>query len=292
MRIVLTGATGFIGGWLLRRLMADHEVICLTRKADGLPSHANVKIVSQDLTKPLETAKLPASVDAIIHMAQSRQFRKFPEEAQDIFDVNVSSTQRLLDYARKVKVGQFILASSGGVCGYPARPALESDPPDLLNHYLTTKYAAETLVQSYSNQFVPLILRYFFVYGEGQRRMFMPSLVERVLHGKAVTVNGQTGVAMNPIHVSDAVEATVRALELDRAEVINVAGPDVTTIMDLARRIGQAAGREPVYQFEAEKGPLAMIASIEKMRLRLGVTPKISLHDGIARVVADVRSTG
>src|SRR5581483_7592008 len=115
---------------------------------------------------------------------------------------NVATTQRLLEYARQAKAKRFVLASSGGVCGYQPRPIVETDPPNLFNYYLATKYAAEVLVQAYSEQLVPVILRYFFVYGEGQRGMFMPSLVERVLQGKAVTVSGQTGVTMNPIHVS------------------------------------------------------------------------------------------
>src|SRR5262249_40821073 len=152
------------------------------------------------------------TVDAILHLAQSREFRKFPDQARDIFMVNTQSTLQLLDYGRKAKCKVFVYASSGGVCGYLSRPIVETDPPQLTNFYLASKYASEGFVSSYSDFFVPVNLRYFFVYGEGQRDMFMPGLVTRVLQGSAVTIAGKTGVAVNPIHVSDAVEATVRAM--------------------------------------------------------------------------------
>jgi len=231
---------------------------------------------------------LPGAADAIIHLAQSRHFRKFPDQARDIFEVNTDSTLQLLEYGRRAKIKSFLLASSGGVCGYQARPILETDPPDLLNFYLASKFAAECLVGAYGEFFATVNLRYFFVYGEGQRDMFMPSLVERVRQGNPVLIHGNSGVAMNPIHVSDAVEATVRALEVERHEVINVAGAERTTVMELAGLIGQLTGKQPVYRYEPDKGPMAMVANIEKMKLKLGVSPKMSLKEGLERLVNDL----
>jgi nucleoside-diphosphate-sugar epimerase len=159
-----------------------------------------------------------------------------------------------------------------------------------MNFYLASKYAAECLVNAYGEYFAAVNLRYYFVYGEGQRDMFMPGLVTRVLQGAPVTVAGKTGVEMSPTHVSDAVEATVRSLELTRQETINVAGSETTTVFDLAELIGRLAGRKPVYQYEADKGPMAMVANIEKMKLKLGVTPKVTLQDGVERIVKDLAS--
>ena len=288
MKIVLTGATGFIGGRLLKRVLAEHEVFCLTRNGDGLPRHPHVHPVQQNLAERMDPDGLPGAADAIIHLAQSRHFRKFPDQARDIFEVNTDSTLQLLEYGRRAKIKSFLLASSGGVCGYQARPILETDPPDLLNFYLASKFAAECLVGAYGEFFATVNLRYFFVYGEGQRDMFMPSLVERVRQGNPVLIHGNSGVAMNPIHVSDAVEATVRALEVERHEVINVAGAERTTVMELAGLIGQLTGKQPVYRYEPDKGPMAMVANIEKMKLKLGVSPKMSLKEGLERLVNDL----
>ena len=292
MNILVTGAGGFLGGQVVRRLMAEHDIFGLVRKEGALPAHPRVHPVVQDLTAPLDRNRLPGSLDAILHLAQSRNFRRFPDQAQDIFQVNTESTQRLLDYGRQARIKTFVLASSGGVCGYKTTPILETDPPEIMNFYLASKYAAECLVQAYGDVFVPVTLRYFFIYGEGQRDMFMPSLIGRVMKGEPVTVAGQRGMGMNPIHVDDAVEATVRALEVPRPEIINVAGAEPTTILDLAELIGATVGRKPAYKFEAEKGPMAMIASIEKMKLKLGVVPKVSLTEGVRRLADDLRRTG
>jgi nucleoside-diphosphate-sugar epimerase len=292
MRILVTGGAGFVGGALVRRLMPEHELFCLVRKDGVLPDHPHVHSILQDLAAPLVADRLPATVDAVVHLAQSRQFRKFPEQAQDIFKVNVDSTAQLLDYGRRAKARTFIFASSGGVCGYQPKPIVETDFPEPNNFYLASKYASECLVNAYSDHFAAVVLRYFFVYGEGQRGMFMPGLVERVLKGEPVLLSGKTGITMNPIYVADAVEATVRALGLTRQETVNVAGAEITTILELAGLIGAITGRTPVYKHEPEKGPMKMVASIEKMKLKLGVAPTVSLKDGLARLVRDLTGAG
>jgi UDP-glucose 4-epimerase len=292
MKILLTGSSGFLGRYVLDELKADHEIFCLVRHPHSIPEHSNVRPLIHDLTRPLEQQRLPSALDAILHLAQSRQFRKFPEQAQDIYKVNTDSTAQLLDYGRMAKIKLFLFASSGGVCGYQPRPILETDPPKLLNFYLASKYAGECLVNAYADHFVAVNLRYFFVYGQGQRDMFMPSLVARVLDGTPVVIAGHSGVTMNPIYVSDAVDATIRALGLQRSETINVAGPDVVSVLDLAQMIGQLTGKIPTYTREPDKGPLAMIADIERMKLKLGLAPRVSIKEGVQLMVNDILGAG
>ena len=288
MRLLITGATGFVGSRLVRKLMSDHELFCVTQRDGALPHHAHVHAIAQNLADPIDPSRLPASMDAIIHLAQSRQFRRFPDQAGDIFAVNTASTAQLLDYGRQAKIRAFLLASSGGVCGYLPRPIVETDPPQPNNFYLASKYAAECLVNAYCDYFATVTLRYFFVYGEGQRDMFMPGLVERVLKGEPVIIFGKTGVTMNPIHVSDAVEATIRAVALERQETFNVAGSETTTVLELAELVGQLTGKKPVYSYQPEKGQMAMVGNIEKMKLKLGVTPRTSIKEGLTRLVNDL----
>ncbi len=256
MNILVTGATGFIGSCLVKRLLSDHVLYCPTRKAGLLPVHPQVHAIELDLADAFDAGRLPASMDAIIHLAQSRHFRRFPDHAKDIFQVNTQSTLQLLEYGRQAKIRVFLCASSGGVCGYQPRPIVETDPPELMNFYLASKYAAECLVNAYSDYFATVNLRYFFVFGEGQRDMFMP------------------------------------ALEVVRQETFNVAGAETTTILDLAELIGSVTGSKPVYSFEPEKGPMAMVANIEKMKLKLGVSPKVSLKEGLDRLVQDLTREG
>ena len=292
MNILVTGATGFIGSRLVNRLMSAHVLYCPARNVGALPDHPHVHGVEQDLAGPIDTSHLPSTMDAIIHLAQSRHFRKFPDQAVDVFKVNTDSTLQWLEYGRRAKIRVFVLASTGGVCGYRPRPILETDPPELINFYLASKYSAECLVNAYGDYFATVVLRYFFVYGEGQRDMFLPGLVARVLQGNPVTISGKTGVVMNPIHVSDVVEATIRALDIARQETFNIAGEETTTIHELAEMIGQLTGMKPVYQFEPDKGPMAMVANIEKMKLKLGISPKVSLKEGLEWLVKDLVNKG
>lgn len=292
MNMLVTGATGFIGSWLLKRLCSEHTLYCPARHISTLPSHSNIHGIEQDLATPIDEARLPSSMDAIIHLAQSKHFRQFPDRAKDIFKVNTESTLQWLEYGRRAKIRTFVLASSGGVCGFQNHPILETDPPDLMNFYLASKYAAECFVNAYADHFTTVNLRYFFVYGEGQRDMFLPSLATRVLTGNPVTLSGQHGIALNPIHVSDAIEATSRALEVTRQETINIAGEESTSIRDLAELVGELSGKKPVYQYDSDKGSLSMVANIEKMKLKLGVSPKVRLREGLERLVKDLVSEG
>src|SRR2546426_11157922 len=128
--------------------MPDHELFCLTQQGGALPHHAHVHAIAQNLAGPIDPSRLPASVDVIIHLAQSRQFRRFPEQAADIFAVNTAATARLLDFARRAGARSFVYASSGGVYGGSETPLSESAALRPGNFYAASKTAAELLVQA------------------------------------------------------------------------------------------------------------------------------------------------
>lgn len=303
MKVLVTGATGFMGRWVIRQLLPAHDVICLSRMFDGLPNDSRLSRIRLDLSTPLDEAKLPESVDAIVHLAQSRHFREFPSEAHDIFSVNTQRTFELLEYGRRAKIHRFVFASSGGVCGFRTQPIRETDPPNPGNFYLSSKYAGECLVNAYRDFFVVANLRYFFVYGEGQRGMFVPGLVQRVLEGRPVSLAGESGLWINPIHVADAAEATVRALDLVSSDTINIGGSEIASIRSLAELIGRLTDVPPIYRYEtptAQTGqwieashhrkfdPPSMVAEIDKMRETLRFNPEMSLEAGVARLVQDL----
>ena len=69
-------------------------------------------LISCDLSSSSDFKKLPKNIDAIIHLAQSRHYRKFPEKALDVFNINISSTAHLLDYALTNNVKYFFILIS------------------------------------------------------------------------------------------------------------------------------------------------------------------------------------
>ncbi|HMI99784.1 MAG TPA: NAD(P)-dependent oxidoreductase [Gaiellaceae bacterium] len=279
MRVLVTGATGFIGRNLLAVLTADHEVFALTR-GEVPDDRQEAHWIEEDLCS-LRAASLPAQIDAVVHLAQSRRYREFPDGAADMFAVNVESTFRLLEYARGAGAEIFVLASTGGVYGGSPAPITEDDEIDPVGFYPASKAAAETLASGYDSALATVVLRFFFVYGPGQEKMLVPSLIERVRSGDEIVIDGDPGLRMNPIHVCDAVQAFEPALRLGRSDVFNVAGEEAVSITDLLGVIGQELGTEADVRHTDAEPPGDLVAANRKLKDVLGVTPRISLAEGI-----------
>ncbi len=278
MKILVSGATGFIGRRLVELLAPDHEVIGLSRSPGASP-----RSIAMDLSVGIDASRLPPRVDAVVHLAQSEHYREFPERAGHIYAVNVDSTFRLLEYARHAQARRFVLASSGGIYGYASEPLVESRAPQPPDFYLRTKHMAEVLLFSYAAYFAAIAVRPFFVYGAGQRTtMFIPRLARNVLAGRPITLSPPDGLDVNPIHVTDAARGFREALTADFAGPVNLAGRDVLTLGEVARLMGRQLDREPVLEHVASDqgnvvGDLALMTRV------LGL-PRIRFEDGVVEV--------
>ena len=286
MRILLTGATGFIGSHALAGLSERHEIVALTRRPPPPELADLAEWVLADLAGPLPESALPRWVDAVVHLAQSDRYRDFPEGAEDIFAVNLRSTAALLEYARTANASRFLFASSGGIYTRTTEPLTESDPLAPPDFYLTSKYASELLLRSYRSLLRTVTFRFFFVYGAGQTRMLVPTLVDKVLRGDLIEIEGDPGMRMNPIYVEDAVDVLDPALALADGGVFNVAGSEAVTVGDIVELIAAAAGRSPRVRHRDGAGAGDLVGDTTLMRSVLGVTPAISLRQGVQRVVS------
>jgi UDP-glucose 4-epimerase len=237
--------------------------------------------ISVDLSRPLDTAALPERIDAVIHLAQSRQYRSFPEGAADMVAVNVQSTAALLDYARSAGAKTFVAASSGGVYAPSSEPLTETCPLVPTTFYARTRTAAELLVEGYDQLLHTVILRFFFVYGPGQQGMLFPTLLNKVLLGEEIVVEGGDGMPITPIYLDDAVHAVEAALALTTSAVVNVAGSEVITIGGLVERMGLITGAVPRVRHTDAPSPPGLVADIGRLRSLLGVAPQVSLDDGL-----------
>jgi UDP-glucose 4-epimerase len=270
VRVLVTGATGFLGRHVLPVLAERHNVVAMARRPV-----ADFETVVADLTDEFE---LPAGLDAVVHLAQSRRYREWPEGAGDMYAVNVHATFRLL---ARAGTGRFVYASTGGVYAPSPAPLREDDPVAPSGFYPRSKLAAEVLVGGYADRLAAVILRPFFIYGAGQEGMLVPTLAGRVLAGEEVMVQGNPGIAISPIHVADAARAVAAAVELGRPAVINVAGVESITLTELVTLLGELAGRTPQIRHTEGEAP-DLVADIDRMRTLLGVTPVVSLREGLA----------
>jgi nucleoside-diphosphate-sugar epimerase len=268
MTVVVTGGTGFLGAATLPLLAQDDDVVALHRPGARTSSVDNVSWVEQDLTAPL-TVKLPDRVGGVVHLAQSRRYREFPDGAIDIFEINSALTVRLLDYCRRAGGQHFVYASSGAVYAAGAEPVREHDTPAPGNFYGVSKLAAEQAATQYAGLLNVAVLRFFFIYGPGQENMFIPGLVERVRNGTPVMLAGDDGIRVNPVYLADAAKAVQAALALDGGGVFNVAGAEI--------------GVEPSFSNGPAQGDL--VADLELMRTRLRA-PEVGMQAGLREVIA------
>lgn len=279
-KILITGSNGLIGSELMNVLSQNTEY-----EITGVGRHSSDqhKTLNVDFSKNWSIDQLPEKCDVIIHLAQSEKFRDFPESSQEVFDVNTTSTLKLLEYARKCGAQKFIYASSGGIYGNKEKGFDEDQaviPNKDLGFYLGTKLCSEIAVESFSNIFDTIILRFFFAYGKKQNKsMLIPRLVDNIKNGNAITLQGQNGITINPIHVSDAATAVAKSIELKGNHKINVAGSEELSLKQICEAIGEKVNKKVSYNFQQTE-PKNLIGDIKKMESIL-VKPKINFKKGL-----------
>ncbi len=290
MRVLVTGATGFIGRHLLPRLVSTHETIGLVRRPPTLPI-PGVTYITQDFVEPLDSARLPQQVDAIIHQAAHIDTDSASASGNDAapFLTNVVAPWRLLRYAQQAGVRSFVHASTGGVYGCRDHPFTEDDPFNPLDLYSLTKSQAELAIRHTWTPFPKIILRYFFPYGAGTPNP-IPSYIQRAIHGEAIGISANRKPRFNPIHIDDTVEATLRALALQEDTTLNVAGSEITTFAEIAEFAAQRVHRQPNFTLLADDEVIPyyradLVANISAMQRTLAFTPQVKLATGLAALV-------
>jgi len=261
VRVLVTGAGGFIGSRLVPRLEDAHEVIRF----------------AADLRRPFS---IEQRVEAVVHLAQSRAYRD-PAAAADVLAVNASGTSRLLEEAERAGTRLFVLASTGSVYRPQERPLTEHDPVGGDGAYVKSKLAAEEALHKHAGAFATVVLRFFTVYGPRQHGMVVAELLERVRSGKHVRVDR---LRLSPTYVDDAVRAIEASLAIDGHEVVNVAGDESVTLRELAEAVARAEGVAALIE-EGEIGR-SLVGANARMRSVLGVAPEWTLERGLAATVA------
>ena len=286
--ILITGITGLLGSHLSEELSKlGHTIYGVTRR---IYSKANYETVVVDLSSDWKTNELPTKIDVIYHLAQSDKFRDFPAGAPDVFQVNINSSAKLLDYAKKAGVKSFIYASSGGVYGNGNKPFVENEPIvpfGELGYYLGSKACAEILVQSYASELQVIIFRPFFVYGKSQNRsMLIPRLFDNVATGKPVHLSSGDGIKINPIHVNDAVKVLTASLHTSESRTYNMGGPEILSIRKICNLFGSYLEKTPNFKQSSDL-PKDLVGDISLISEVLH-QPKIKLSEVVAEINGEI----
>lgn len=304
MHALVTGAAGFVGSHLTRRLRHDgHEVtgldsftdyydVALKRANAAAADRSGVKFIDGDLNV-IDLASVLDGVDVVFHLAGQPGVRSsWGSEFSTYTYCNIAATQRLLEASRGSRtLRRLVYASSSSVYGDAERyPTTESDRPQPISPYGVTKLAAEHLCSLYATSFqVPTVsLRYFTVYGPGQRPdMAFTRFARAAIRGDEITVYGSGEQTRDFTFVDDVVEANILAATCDVSpgRVLNVAGGSHTSVNEVLQIFEELAGSElSITRVDPEAGDVRRTGGdTEAIRSTLGWRPSVSLRAGIAR---------
>lgn len=287
MHILVTGASGFVGHSFVRAALAGgHHVTALTRAGSSAPIGADVLVHELGSGAPLT---LPSGVDAVAHLAQSRAFRAFPGDAQEMFRVNVAGTLEVAMAAAAANVSRFCFVSSGSVYEPFTGPLTEEAPVAPLANLGASKLAGEVTARPFGALFPVSILRLFAPYGPGQSARLIPDLIRRVRSGEAVVLPHEGGgMRFSPSYVDDVCDVMLTAIEDSWSGVFNVAASDAVTIEEAAFIIGYTLDKAPVFERKALAAP-SVVPDLTKLGACYDLARFRSLTDGIKATLMDDR---
>lgn len=300
--VLVTGGAGFIGRHLTTALVARGRRVRVlddlsTGRLAGLPRPAEV--VEGDVVDPAAVAATMDGVACVVHLAARRAVPRSFVDPEGTDRVNRVGTGVVLDAARRAGVRRVVSASSSSVYGDAVEtPTPETASPEPLSPYAASKLAGEQLCRQATRDGLDTVcLRYFNVYGPGQRAddpyaMLIPRALDALRRGEPITVHGDGRQRRDFTYVTDAVAATLAALDAAGplgARPVNVAGGRSWSVLEVVRLLGHAVGVPPVVVHTAARAgdPRRTRADLTRARSLLGYRPEVALEAGL-RLTAGV----
>ncbi len=250
-KVLVTGANGFLGAWVVRRLIEDgHQVIALVRKTSDVSELAGleVKFVYGDVTDVYSLLENFKEVDSVFHLAGLIAYKRSERAAME--KVNVGGTANVIEACRACKVRRLVHLSSVTAVGAGFSPNEILNEESTFNlssldlGYFETKRQAEILVREVGlkNRLDTVILNPSTIYGPGDAKKGSRKTQVKVAQGK---FKFYTSGGVNVVAVEDAVDGILSAWKVGRtAERYILAGENLL-IKDLFALIATEAGQKP-----------------------------------------------
>lgn len=230
MRVLITGATGFVGGYVVRELLArGHEMRCLVRPgSEGkLAAREGVEVFTGEVLRPDEVARAAQGCEAAVHLVGI--IREFPGRGVTFEKVHVQATENVVNAARDAGVKRFLHMSALGARPEPADP------------YHLTNFRADECVQKSGIPYT--IFRPSVIYGPEDQSLNLFAKQIKMLRFVPVIGNGL--YKMQPVPVATVAQAFTLALELPQTEnrIYEVGGPEPLTFNEIIDTLAEVLGR-------------------------------------------------
>lgn len=285
---LVTGATGFIGSHLCRRLLgAGHTVYGTCRitgpeKIENILANPDFKLLECDITdfEAVHDLMRDHRFDAVFHTAA--YIPRMPAaDPFHVFDVNVRGTLNILHASYLKNVRKIIYSSSMSVYGNPQYlPVDERHRTEPVSHYGLTKLMGEMFCELYAQQYNLniVILRYSGVFGPYKNSGAISNFIDSALRNKSPVISGDGTDVWDTIYVSDAVTANLLALDYKNEkgiDVFNIGRGEGVNVTDIANRIVSLCGStaKPVIGIGTEHGGIQFFYNISKAEEVLGFMP-------------------
>ncbi len=306
MRVVITGAAGFIGSHLSEALLnRGASVVGIDNLLTGdLANIAhlrerNFQVIRHDVTNYID---VDGPVDYVLHWASPASPIDYLELPIPTLKVGALGTHKALGLA-KAKKATFLIASTSEVYGDPLEhPQKESywgnvNPIGPRGVYDEAKRFAEAMTVAYRRYHGvdTKIVRIFNTYGPRMRvndGRAVPAFMSQALRNEDVTVFGDGSQTRSFCYVSDLVDGILRLMEAPVNDPVNIGNPQELTIEQIARRIIEMTGSRSriIYKPLPEDDPKVRQPDITRARTLLGWEPKVSLEEGLSKTIDYFRS--
>ena len=282
MKVVITGAGGFIGQYMMKALKTQgHEVLGL----DLIPSEG---VIECDINSP-KLAKYINKGDRVLHLAAVATFSGAATKPYIAIRTNIEGLMNVVQACIKKGAERLVFTSSGAVYSknIPDVPILESAPTVPPSLYGITKKAGEDIIIHYGGELPFVILRYGYIYGQGKSWGAIGSFLQLLKEKKRPKIFGGEQ-AIDFTYIKDIVDATILALETKHTnEVFNIGSGRAVKILHVCDYCVKALNSDikPKILPSRKYDSLIFLYDISKAKRLLGFEPKWRLFDGIRDMI-------